>query len=57
MNLIELWQIKVKNIKLKINLLMCIDPVSSPVELIQIDNQTAAHVSTKFQQCWLARYP
>ena len=39
------------------NALTCIDRVTGLPELIRIDNKTAAHVASKFEECWLARYP
>ena len=56
-NLIGLWEIKVKNWMFTFNALTCIDPVTNLVELIRIWNKSAAHVAQQFENCWLLRYP
>ena len=37
--------------------LTCIDCVTCLAELIRIDDKTAQHVATKFDECWLSRHP
>ena len=37
--------------------LTCIDRVTGLAELIRINDKTSMHVTTKFEECWLARYP
>ena len=37
--------------------LTCIDRVTGLAELIRIDDKTAHHVASKFDECWLSRYP
>jgi hypothetical protein len=36
------------------NALTCIDPVTNLVELIRMNNKTAAHIGNKFEQGWLS---
>ena len=40
----------------KLKALMCIDPVTNLVELIQIRNKTMGHVAEKIENFWLSRY-
>ena len=35
----------------------CIDPVTNLVEIVRVQNKTAAHVAQQFENCWLSRYP
>ena len=56
-DLIGPWKVKVNGKMLEFNALTCIDPVTNLVELIRIENKTAAHVAKQFENCWLARYP
>jgi transposase InsO family protein len=56
-DLIGPWKIPIGQKLYEFNALTCIDPVSNLTELVRIDNKTAEHVRTKFEQCWLARYP
>jgi len=37
--------------------LTCIDPVTNLVELFRLDNKTSEHVSSRFENGWIARYP
>ena len=39
------------------NALTCIDLVANLVEVIQVDNKTAAHVSQQFSNVWLSGCP
>jgi hypothetical protein len=41
----------------KFNAPTVIDTVSNLVELVRIDKKTSAHVSLKYAQVWLSRYP
>ena len=56
-DLIGPWKITVNDRDLEFNALTCIDPVTNLVELVRIENKTAAHVANKFENVWLARYP
>ena len=56
-NLIGTWNIKVNGRMVKFNAITCIDTASNLVELIRIENKTAAHVRSKFLQYWISRYP
>ena len=56
-DLIGPWKIKVRGKVVEFNALTCIDTASNLVELIRIDNKTAAHIKSKFVQSWLSRYP
>lgn len=56
-DLIGPWKIDVQGVEVEFKALTCIDPVTNLVELIRIDNKTAAHVSQQFENCWLSRYP
>ena len=56
-DLIGPWKITVQEEDLYFNELTCIDQVSNLVEMIQIQNKTATHISQKFEECWLNRYP
>jgi hypothetical protein len=51
------WTIEFQGRELTIDALTCIDPVSNLVELLHVENKTAAHVAMKFENNWLARYP
>ena len=56
-DLIGPWPMKVNGRELEFSALTCIDTVTNLVELIRVDNKTAQHVSDKFCQSWLTRYP
>jgi transposase InsO family protein len=56
-DLIGPWIIQVRNRPYEFNALTVIDNVSNLVELVRIDEKTAAHVARKFAQVWLSRYP
>jgi len=51
------WKIKVNRRVVEFNALICIYTTSTLVELIRIDEKTSVHVTEKFKQVWLARYP
>ena len=55
--LIGLWKIIIHNADVFFNALTCIDPVSNLVEMVQVENKTVEHISRKFEECWLNRYP
>jgi hypothetical protein len=60
--LIGPWKVKLGNIPnedgqesfVEFNVLTCIDPVTNLVELIRINNKTAADIGAKFEQGWLS---
>jgi hypothetical protein len=56
-DLIGPWTLEVANQEVTFNALTIIDLVTNLVELVRLDNKTAAHVATKFINTWLARYP
>ena len=56
-DLIVPWAINLSGrVEVLFHALTCIDMVSNLVELIRIDINTAEHVRSKFEQCWLAHY-
>ena len=56
-DLIGPWTIQVRDKPYEFNALTMIDTVSNLVELVQIDDKTAAHIARKYAQVWLTRYP
>ena len=57
-DLIGPWKVPVGNDNhIEFNALTCIDPVTNLVEIIRIENKSAAHVSEQFENLWLSRYP
>lgn len=56
-NVIGPWKITCAGQGIVFNALTCIDTVTNWVELIRINNRTAAHVAKKFADEWLSRYP
>ena len=56
-DLIGPWKITVNGVELEFNALTCIDPVTNLTELFPVENKTAAHVASIFEELWLARYP
>ncbi len=56
-DLIGPWIIQVRNKLYEFNDLTVIDTVSNLVELVRVDEKMAAHVSRKYAQVWLSRYP
>ena len=64
-DLIGPWKVKLGNVPnedrqesyIEFNAFTCIDPVTNLVELIRINNKTAAHIGAKFEQGWLSRFP
>lgn len=56
-DLIGPWKVRVNDQEVEFNALTCIDPVTNLVELVRIDNKTSAHISNKFEDTWLSRYP
>jgi hypothetical protein len=56
-DLIGPWIIQVCNKPYEFNALTVIDTVSNLVELVRIDEKTLAHMTRKYAQVWLSRYP
>jgi len=56
-DLIGPWKLQVHGKPVEFNALTCIDTASNLVELIRIDNKSCPHVTEKFKQAWIARYP
>ena len=56
-DLIGPWEVKVNGQIVVFNALTSVDTASNLVELTRIDNKTSEHVTRKFEQSWLARYP
>jgi len=56
-DLIGPWKVKVSGRVVEFNALTCIDTASNLVEAIRIDKKMSPHVTCKFEQAWLARYP
>jgi transposase InsO family protein len=51
------WTISVGGQKQRFHVLTIIDMVTNLVEVVRVDNTTAANVSLHFENTWLARYP
>ena len=56
-DLIGPWSFKLNNQVIQFQALTCIDPVTTLAEIVRIDNKTSAHVSNRFENSYLARYP
>jgi hypothetical protein len=56
-DLIGPWKVQVRGKPYEFNALTSIDPVTNLVELIRIDHKTSQHITSKFAQSWMARYP
>jgi hypothetical protein len=56
-DLIGLWTLSIGNQKLKFSALTIIDMVTNLVEVIRIDNKSAARVAMHYENTWLSRYP
>jgi hypothetical protein len=55
--LIGPWKVKIGEGEVEFNALMCIDPVTNLVEIIRINDKTAAHITQQLENLWLSRYP
>ena len=51
------WAVQKHGKPYEFNALTAIDTVTNLVELVRIDNKSSEHVTQKFAQLWLARYP
>jgi hypothetical protein len=56
-DLIGPWSLLVHGQEIIFNALTCINPVSNLVELVRIENKSAAHLGMLLENTWLARYP
>ena len=56
-DLIGPWAVNIRDQWYEFNALTSIDMVTNLVEIIRVDRKTSAHIRTKFEQSWLARYP
>lgn len=56
-DLIGPWTITVNGRDIEFNALTCIDPVTNLTELVRINRKTSEHITQKFENLWLARYP
>jgi transposase InsO family protein len=51
------WTVQVGNQRIEFKALTIIDTVTNLVELVRLDNGSAAHAALQFENTWLARYP
>jgi transposase InsO family protein len=51
------WNVPIGDRIVQFKALTIIDPVTNLTELVRVSNKTSAHVASKFEQTWLARYP
>jgi transposase InsO family protein len=56
-DLIGPWKLEISNVQVSFVALTIIDTTTNLVELVSIDNKSAAYIARKFEQTWLARYP
>ena len=56
-DLIGPWTFEMAGQKIQFHALTAIDTVTNLVELIRVDNKTAAHVAQQLENVWLSRYP
>lgn len=56
-DLIGPWKLNIQNQVHSFYALTIIDMVTNLVEVVRIDNKTAAHVGLHFENTWLSRYP
>ena len=56
-DLIGPWTLEVAEQRLPFIALTMIDMVTNLVEVVRLNNKTAAHVALHFENAWLARYP
>lgn len=56
-DLIGPWKLDINNVQVLFSALTIIDTTTNLVELVRLEDKTAAHVARKFEQTWLARYP
>jgi transposase InsO family protein len=56
-DLIGPWTLAIGDQKLKFSALTMIDMVTNLVEVVRVNNKTAAHIAMHFENTWLSRYP
>ena len=56
-DLIGPWTINIQNQEITFNALTMIDPDTNLMDACCINNKTAQHVATKFEDTWVAHYP
>ena len=56
-DLIGPWKLDVGNQRRTFSALTIIDTVTNLVEVVRLDNHSAAHVALHFENTWLSRYP
>ena len=55
-DLIGPWAVEIRDKWYEFNALTCIDMVTNLAELIRVDIKISAHIRSKFEQSWSARY-
>ena len=56
-DLISPWKVQARGKAYEFNALTAIDTVKNLVEIIRIDCKTPEHITKRFAQSWMARYP
>ena len=56
-DLIGPWKVQVRGKPYEFNALTAIDTVTNLVEIVRIDKKTSEHITARFAQSWMARYP
>jgi len=56
-DLIGPWKFQVRGKPYELNALTAIDTVTNLVEIVLIDKKTSEHITARFAQSWMARYP
>ena len=56
-DLIGPWELTMGNEKVSFTALTIIDLVTNLVEIVRLDNRSAAHTAMHVENTWLARYP
>jgi transposase InsO family protein len=56
-DLIGPWTLTIGEVKQSFSALTMVDIVTNLVEIVRVNNKTAAHIAWQFEQAWLSRYP
>jgi transposase InsO family protein len=56
-DLIGPWTLTIGEVKQSFSALTMVDVVTNLVEIVRVNNKTAAHIAWQFEQAWLSRYP
>ena len=56
-DLIGPWTVQVHGRPYEFNALTCIDPVTNLTEIVQIQEKSSEHITSKFFTSWISRYP